>query len=274
VEALLAAVRHRRGLVADRKVLQQRLHDQLNRLCPGLSAPPGHGRKLKLEGPTGQAVLAGAATFDGRAPTSSWLQACAPGRITQAGAGFWIQRWRDCLPPPADAQLRAQRLGRDLARHQALQADITEVQTQIIRLLAATSGQVLTSLPGVAAVRAAAFAAHSLPITRFPSAEHLYAATGLAPATWQSATLHRRTRISRQGLPEHRDALMSIAWGLAQHCGPFRDRDHELRARGFAPIQARVALARHACRLAYALLTTQQPFDETRYRQARHSRGR
>jgi transposase len=274
VEALLAAVRHRRGLVADRKVAQQRLHDQLNRLCPGLSAPPGHGRKLKLEGPTGQGVLAGVAAFDGHPPTSSWLQAHTPGRLTKAGAEFWVQRWRACLPPPADAGLRAQRLGRDLARYQALQADIQAVEAQLARLLATTPGQVLTSLPGVAAVRAAGFAAHSLPIQRFPSPEHLYAATGLAPATWQSATLHRRARISRQGLPEHRDALMSIAWGLSQHSDAFRERDQELRARGFAPIQARVALARHACRLCFALLTTQQPFDETRYRQARHSRGR
>ena len=57
VEALLGAVRHRRQLVDARKVLQQRLHDQLNALCPGLSAPAGHGRALKLESPTGQAVL-------------------------------------------------------------------------------------------------------------------------------------------------------------------------------------------------------------------------
>jgi hypothetical protein len=40
VDSLVGAVRHRRGLVADRKVLQQRLHDQLQALCPGLSAPP------------------------------------------------------------------------------------------------------------------------------------------------------------------------------------------------------------------------------------------
>jgi transposase len=194
--------------------------------------------------------------------------------MTTTTARFWAGRWRSCLPPPADAMSRAQRLGQDLARYQALQADITTVETEITRLLARTPGQILTSLPGVAAVRAAAFAAHALPITRFPTAEHLYAATGLAPATWQSATLHRRGRISRQGLAEHRDALMSIAWGLSQHCLPFRERDHELRARGMRPIQARVALARHACRLAYALLATQQPFDETRYRHARHSRGR
>jgi hypothetical protein len=67
---------------------------------------------------------------------------------------------------------------------------------------------------------------------------------------------------------------MGIAWGLSQYSPSFRERDHELRARGMRPIQARVALARHACRLCHALLTTQQPFNEARYRLARHSRGR
>jgi hypothetical protein len=51
--ALPGAVRHRRGLVADRKVLQQRLHDQLQALCPGLSAPAGCGRALAVEGSIG-----------------------------------------------------------------------------------------------------------------------------------------------------------------------------------------------------------------------------
>jgi transposase len=274
VDALLGAVRHRRGLVADRRVLQQRLHDQLQALCPGLSAPAGHGRTLNLADPTGQAVLGCAASFAGRPPTLRSLVARAPGRVTQATARFWVDRWRRLLAPPADAELRAQRLGRDLARHQALQADIATVEGQITRLLAATPGQILITLPGVAVVRAASFAAHSLPIDRFPTPEQLYAATGLAPATYQSATLHRRGGISRQGLPEHRDALMGIAWGLSQYSPSFRERDRELRGRGMQPIQARVALARHACRLCHALLTTQQPFDEARYRLARHSRGR
>jgi transposase len=274
VDALLGAVRHRRGLVADRKVLQQRLHDQLQALCPGLSAPPGHGRVLELANPAGQAVVACAAAFAGRPPTVRSLRARAPGRLTQPTARFWVDRWRRLLPPPADAGLRAQRLGRDLARYQALQADIAEIDTQVARLLAQTPGQVLTSLPGVAVVRAATFAAHSLPVKRFPTSERLYSATGLAPAAWQSASLARRGRISRQGLPEHRDALMGIAWGLSQHSPSFRERDRELRARGMRPIQARVALARHACRLCHALLRTQQPFDEARYRSARHSRGR
>jgi transposase len=219
-------------------------------------------------------VLACPAAFSGRPPTLGSLQARATGRVTQATARFWVDRWRRLLAPPVDAELRAERLGRDLARYQGLQADVAAVEGQLARLLVATDGQILTSLPGVAAVRAAAFAAHSLPIARFPTPEQLYSATGLAPAAWQSVSLTRRGRISRQGLPEHRDALMSIAWGLSQYSPSFRERDQELRRRGMRPIQARVALARHACRLCHALLTIQQPFDEARHRAARHSRGR
>jgi transposase len=271
VEALRAAVRYRRGLVADRKIAQQRLHDQLNALCPGLSAPAGHGRSLAVETPTGLAVLACAAAFAGRPPQLRSLLCRAPGRLTINTAQYWVARWRQCLPPPADADQRAQRLGRDLERYCRLRTDIAAVEVEIVALLADTDGQILTTLPGVGSIRAAAFAAHSLPIERFPDAEHLYSATGLAPALYQSATLNRRRRISRQGLAEHRDALMGIAWGLAQNSPSFAERDAQLRARGMAPIQARVALARHACRLAYRLIRTQQPFDEQRYRRGRLS---
>jgi transposase len=278
VEELRAAVRHRRGLVADRRKAQQRLHDQLNTLCPGLSAPDGHaatlGRALPIETPTGQAVLACAVAFAGRAPSTRSLIARSPGKLTKATADYWARRWRDCLPPPPDAVARAVRLGRDLNRYQSLQADLTAAEEEITILLARTDGQILTSLPGVATNRAAAFAAHSLPITRFPDAEHLYSATGLAPAMYESATLRKRGRISRQGLAEHRDALMGIAWGLSLYSPSFADRNAELRGRGMAPIQARVALARNACRLIYRMLVTQQPFDEQAYRRGRLSRGR
>ncbi|HET8526553.1 MAG TPA: IS110 family transposase [Actinomycetota bacterium] len=274
VDALRAAVRHRRGLVADRKIAQQRLHDQLNALCPGLSAPAGHGRSLPIETPTGQAVLACAAAFAGRPPRTRSLIARAAGRLTKATAEYWVRRWRGCLPPPPDAEQRARRLARDVERYGILRADIAALEDEIAVVLGASDGQVLISLPGVAVQRAAAFAAHSLPISRFPDAEHLYSATGLAPAIYESATLHRRGRISRQGLAEHRDALMGIAWGLSVYSPSFAQRDAELRARGMSPIQARVAIARNACRLAYRLLVTQQPFDEAAYLRGRLSRGR
>jgi transposase len=273
LDALVGTVGHRRQLVDARRVLQQRLHDQLNALCPGLSAPAGHGRALKLESPTGQAVLACAAAFAGRAPSKRSLLARAPGRMTDRTAAFWAGRWKRLLEPPPDAELRAARLGRDLRRWRDLRDDIALADGQLSARLAQTAGQILTTLPGVAVVRAAAFSAYTLPIERWPTAEHLYSATGLAPATYQSSTITRRGRISRQGLPEHRDALMGIAWGLSQHSDAFRARDAELRARGFAPIQARVALARHACRLCWRLLQTQQPYDDRRYARARR-RGR
>lgn len=274
LDALLAAVRHRRQLVDQRRPLRQRLHDQLNALCPGLSAPEGHGRVLQLGDPSGQAVLACAVAFCGRAPSVRSLRARAPGRLTERNARFWSERWRGLLPPPADAELRAERLARDLERFKALERDIAHAEAQIATLLKRTEGQVLTTLPGSATVRAAAFACHALPIERFPTPEHLYSASGLAPASYESATIRRRGRISRQGLAERRDALIGIAWGLSQHSESFRERDRELRARGMQPIEARVALARHACRLCFALLSSQQPFDEERYRHSRHSRGR
>jgi transposase len=273
VAAMLGTVAHRRQLVDARRVLQQRLHDQLNALCPGLSAPPGHGRALKLSSPTGQAVLASAAAFAGRAPSKRSLLARAPGRMTDQTAAFWAGRWKRLLDPPPDAELRAARLGRDLRRWQDLGRDIALADDQLSALLAQTAGQILTTLPGVAAVRAAAFSAYTLPIERWPTAEHLYSATGLAPATYQSSTVTRRGRISRQGLPEHRDALMAIAWGLSQNSSAFAARHAELRARGFRPIQARVALGRNACRLCWRLLHTQQPYDDRRYARARQ-RGR
>jgi transposase len=274
MEALLDAVRHRRRLIAQRTVARQHLHHQLNGLCPGLSAPAGHGRSLGLETPTGKAVLACAVDFAGRAPTPRSLIARAPGRLSRATAELWARRWGSCLAPPPDAELRAERLGRDIARWRALEADAIAVEAQIAALLAQSAGQILTTLPGVAETRAAALAVHALPISRFPTAERLYSYTGLAPARYESATIRKVRAISRQAPGERRDALMGVAWGLSQHCGPFKERDRELRARGMRPIEARVALARHACRLCHRMLQTQQPFDEERYARARHARGR
>jgi transposase len=274
VDALAAAVAHRRQLVLALKPLRQRLHDQLNALAPGLSAPRGHGRRLLLETPTGRAVLACAAAFSGRAPSARSLQARADGRLTDATAAFWVQRWKNCLAPPADAELRASRLERDVARFHALREDIAFVDGQLEQLLADSAGQVLTTLPGVAAARAAAFAAYSLPIERFPSPGQLYSATGLAPASYQSASVRKRGAIARTGLPEHRDALMGIAWGLGQFAPAFQRRLAELNTRGLTGIQARVALARHACRLCWRMLHTQQPYDDRRYDRARRDRGR
>lgn len=269
-EALLSAVRFRRGLLGERKAAPQRLHDQVNALCPGLSAPVGQGRKLDLTGVAGQALLDCLIAFDGRPVAARSLRSRARGRLSAADAEYWADRWKACLPAPGDAGVRIARLAASVRRWRQLNVDLTAVEADMARLLATTDGQILTTLPGVKAVRAACFSAFTLPIARFPTAEHLYSATGLAPASYQSSSIDRRSGISRQGLPEHRDALMAIAWGLSQYCRPFIEREEQLRARGMRPMQVRVAIARHACRLVYRMLITQDTFDEQRYRRARH----
>jgi hypothetical protein len=130
--------------------------------------------------------------------------------------------------------VRVDRLTRSVSRWRQLTADITAVEADMARLLALTDGQILTTLPGVKDVRAACFSAFSLPIKRFPTAEHLYSATGLAPASYKSSSIDRRSGISRQGLPEHRDALMGIAWGLSQHCPPFTEERSSYAPEGCA----------------------------------------
>jgi hypothetical protein len=90
----------------------------------------------------------------------------------------------------------------------------------------------------------------------------------LAPARYESATVSRAQTISRTAPRERRDALMGIGWGLSQHCKAVRQRDRELRGRGMRPIEARVTLAHHACRLCHHMLQTQEPFDEKRYARA------
>lgn len=137
MEALRAAVRHRRGLVADRKTAQQRLHDQLNMLCPGLSAPPGYGMVLALETPTGVAVLACVVAFAGQAPKPRSLICRAPGRLTVATTEFWTMRWRQCLSPPPGAAARASRLGRDLEPYRRLLAGVSEIDAEVDEFLAA-----------------------------------------------------------------------------------------------------------------------------------------
>ena len=165
-------------------------------------------------------------------------------------------------------------MGRDLERFDRLREDIAFVDGQVEALLGDSSGHILTTLPGVWTVRAAAFAAHTLPVQRYHTAEHLYSATGLAPASYESSTVRRRGSISRTGLPEHRDALMAIAWGLSQHTPAFQQRRRELATRGKTGIAARVVLARHACRLCWRMLHTQEPYDDRRYDRARRDRGR
>ena len=201
MDALRAAVRHRRGLVVDRKVVQQRLHDQLNALCPG-SVRSGRSRSVVADRhrrPDRRCWRARPRSPAERRAVRS-LPARAPGRMTEATAQL-LGRPVARLPATAARRrpARLERLAATWTATRTCRPTSPSSMTSSTELLAGTDGQILTTLPGVGVIRAAAFAAFSLPIKRFPDAEHLYSATGLAPALYQSATLHRRGRIIPTG---------------------------------------------------------------------------
>jgi transposase len=118
---------------------------------------------------------------------------------------------------------------------------------------------------------AVAFAgrAPSPPSLRARAGGRLTGATALARSRgYESASIRRRGAISRTGLPEHRDALMGIAWGLGKFAPAFQHRLAELNTRQDRhPSQS--ALARHACRLCWRILHTQESYYDRRYDRAR-----
>jgi len=113
----------------------------------GVEATGGLHRAWVAELERGQAVLACAAAFAGQAPTVRSLRARAPGRLTQATARFWVDRWRRLLPPLTPTCARSG-WAVTLPATKALQADIAAVEAQITRLLAATDGRSSPACPG------------------------------------------------------------------------------------------------------------------------------
>lgn len=170
--------------------------------------------------------------------------------------------------------MRVERLARSVSRWRQLTADIAAVEADMARLLALTDGQVLTTLPGVKDVRAACFSAFTLPIGRFPTAEHLYSATGLAPASYRASSIDRAQRHQPSGPARTSRCPDGHPLGAV----PVLPAVHRTRGATTPPRDAPDAgprpIARHAYRLIYRMLTTQDAFDEQRYRRARHQVGR
>ena len=174
VEAMLAAVAHRRQLVLALKPLRQRLHDQLNALAPGLSAP-GRSRPGACCCRRRPGVRCWPARSTSRAaqPSPRSLQARAGGRLTTRppASGPGAGRTASRRPPtPSCARRASAATSRAFGRCARTSPSSTPRSSSC---WPTATGQVLTTLPGVATVRAAAFAAHSaadraLPDTRAP----------------------------------------------------------------------------------------------------------
>ena len=110
--------------------------------------------------------------------------------------------------------------------------------------------QVLTQLPGIGRYTALLVIAELGDVGRFPSAAKACSYVGLVPRVRSSGERVRLGRISRQGPPYLRWALVEAAQQAARRPGPLRRR-YERIARRRGRNVAKVALARQLLTLCY-----------------------
>ena len=159
---------------------------------------------------------------------------------------------RELLAGLALPALPANRLAAHLRLIDALGAEITEAEREIVRLFGDDPRiERLTPIPGIGFLTAATVVAEVWDVSRFPRPERLTSWAGLTPSERSSADHTRRGHITKQGSRWLRWVLIEAATHV---------RDPGLR-RFAAPIErrrgtkiARVALARRLLTLAYYAL--------------------
>jgi transposase len=137
-----------------------------------------------------------------------------------------------------------------------LDREIAEVERRVA-LDALESGEIrrLMTVPGVNVICAATFLAAVGDIRRFPTSRQLVGYLGLDPRVYQSGSAPARGgRISKQGSPSARWALVEAAWSVVHQPGPLHAFYERIRARRGNKI-AVVACARKLAVLFWCLLT-------------------
>jgi transposase len=266
---LAAQAAHRARRVAARTALKNQLLGQLDRSFPGLTLalPDVLGTKV---GRLVAAEFADPARLAALGVTR-FIRFAATRHLTvrQEMAGRLVQAARDTLPAP-DAAAARQVLAADLVLLASLDGQIAAAETELARLIPASSYAALTSVPGWGIVRAAAYGAARGDPGRWPGPAQLYRAAGLSPAQYESAGKRRDGAISREGSVELRRALIDMGVGL-WHCDPpAKAYAATLRARGKHGGVIACALAHRANRIAFALVRDQAPYDPSRWEDTRH----
>jgi len=124
--------------------------------------------------------------------------------------------------------------------------------------------ELVTSIPGVSAVGAAAMLAETGDPTRFDSPRALVKHAGLCPRDNSSGTVTGRSRISRRGRPGLRLAAWRATWGALPHNPVMAARYQHLTTRKTNPLkdgQARAAIAAALLRWIHVVVTQRVRWD-------------
>jgi transposase len=142
-----------------------------------------------------------------------------------------------------------------------LDCEIAAVERQIAsEALDSPEIRRLMTVPGVNVICAATFMAAVGDIRRFPSSRKLVGYLGLDPRVFQSGSAPATGgRISKQGSPSARWALVEGAWSVVQQPGPLHAFYARIRTRRSGQV-AVVAVARKLACLFWFLLTREEDY--------------
>jgi hypothetical protein len=150
----------------------------------------------------------------------------------------------------------------DLGHAQAQRDQVQELMVDVLDSLGLT--ELVTSIPGLSAVGAAAILAESGDLTRFDSARALVKHAGLCPRENSSGTFAGKTTISGRGRPLLRVAAWRAIWGALPHNPVLAARHTHLTGRADNPLtdaQARVAVAGSLLRQLFVVVTTRTTWN-------------
>ena len=139
-----------------------------------------------------------------------------------------------------------------------LDASIATLSAEICARLVPFEPQVtlLTSIPGISATTAQVIVAETgADMSRFPTAGHLCAWAGVAPASYESAG-KKRPAGTRHGSPWLRRTLIEAARAAARTKGSYYSAHYARIARRRGPNKAAVAVAHSMLETAWHLLST------------------
>lgn len=120
----------------------------------------------------------------------------------------------------------------------------------------------LVSIPGIGKKTSAKLLAEIGDITAFEGAPQLAAYAGLNPKGFSSgSSVHKKTRISKQGRSELRSCLYLPAVVAMTHNPVIRDLKHRLYERRLPSMAIVIASMRKLLHIVYGVLKNQLPFD-------------
>jgi transposase len=152
-----------------------------------------------------------------------------------------------------------------LADWRATTTRLTEVQAGMVAILDQLGlTELVTSIPGVSAVGAAAMLAETGDPTRFDSPRALVKHAGLCPRENASGTFTGQSRISRRGRPRLRLAAWRAVWGALPNNPVMAARYQHLTTRKTNQLsdgQARAAIAAALLRWIHVITTRRVTWD-------------